>query len=196
MAVGAARNRRTSTNPPHRFKLRWKLDSREFAIFMNWGHLVLQDFTAWFSIPLASSRQRIELVTCQFTDSPEWSAVSGGCFSVSAELEARDYPHLTAEELAALIAWRPPVPPVYIPPDPPPVDPPPVVPPTVPVGVAAVWDNLGELIYPQSWGIATVWNPDGSVAYEQTSWAGKTWRRTYYFVPGAGISAVAQWIRQ
>jgi len=104
MAIGNARYRRESTNPPHIMELKWRFTAREFSLFAGWFYHDLAQGNAWFGMPLAAGTGRVVTLNCHFVANYDWAGGAGGSYMVTAQVETRDWKTLTRADLDYLIA--------------------------------------------------------------------------------------------
>jgi len=98
---GPARSRRRFTSAPTKAPVTWKLNKEQFAIFEAFHHYRLNDGAAWFNVNIINGQG---LTLCEARFSKMWQAkAAGNRWRVTAELEIRNRPLMTAAELTGLI---------------------------------------------------------------------------------------------
>lgn len=102
MEIGPARTRRRSTATPWTVKLQWHLTRFELALFEGWYHGYAAEGAAWFSMTLIAGIG-LDTFEIRFLKPYESPARSGEIWTVSAEVEARDPPHLDQDALDVLL---------------------------------------------------------------------------------------------
>lgn len=103
MEAGAGRARRRFRGAPTRIALRWLLTEAQFAVFEAWWSLTALDGTAWQDMPVLNGCG-VSSVSARFTG-PYRHALAGARHEVTAEIEVRALPQLTAEELEVASAY-------------------------------------------------------------------------------------------
>lgn len=103
MEAGAGRARRRFRSKPTRITLRWLLTEAQFAVFEAWWSLTTLDGTVWCDMPVLNGGG-VTSVSSRFTG-PYREALSNILHEVSAEVEVRSLPQLTAEELEVAAAY-------------------------------------------------------------------------------------------
>lgn len=102
MEVGAARQRRITSQPPSRISLVWNFTQEEFAIFEAWWHYTVQQGQAWFDMSLANGLG-YATQSCRFTGPYKADHLKGFNFRVDAEVEVRSLPIMSEATLATKV---------------------------------------------------------------------------------------------
>lgn len=105
MEGGTARQRRRYTAAPTRVPVQWNFTFAEFALFEYWYENTIQSGAAWFELGLANG-SLFNVQEARFTQA--WRAradKSALYWEVSATLEVRQRPLLSAEHYEAMAAY-------------------------------------------------------------------------------------------
>ncbi|MBI5121345.1 MAG: hypothetical protein HZA67_10090 [Rhodospirillales bacterium] len=99
MEAGPARQRKRFTNVPTRIAVRWLMKREQFALFEAWYRWQAKEGGEWFEIPLLGG---LGLVTheARFTRQFDAKLMGGVLWEISSELEIRERPTLSQDELA------------------------------------------------------------------------------------------------
>lgn len=104
MDSGPARQRRRfSAQPPTRVPAAWLMSEYQLAVFEGWYESTIAAGADWFTVP---SRNGLALQQLEARFATPWQAAFRvPSWQVSATLELRTRPVLSAEELAVVIEW-------------------------------------------------------------------------------------------
>lgn len=101
MEAGPARQRRRYTQTPSRITVKWIFNLEQFAVFEAWYKYYAQEGGEWFYITLLGGIGLIEQ-DARFTQQFEASLLNGRLWEISSELEIRDRPTLSEDEMDVL----------------------------------------------------------------------------------------------
>ena len=101
MEAGPARQRRRYTQTPSRITVKWIFNLEQFAVFEAWYKYYAQEGGEWFYITLLGGIGLIEQ-DARFTQQFEASLLNGRLWEISSELEIRDRPTFSEDEMDVL----------------------------------------------------------------------------------------------
>lgn len=98
MESGPARQEEIFTGVPEKVQLKWVFDAWEYAVFKAWYKWRAHQGATWFGIDLPAG---IGIIPheARFVGQPREQLLGGGTWEVSAQIEVRDPPSLTEQEL-------------------------------------------------------------------------------------------------
>lgn len=100
MDAGPARVRRRFTSRPTQYKAAWIFTQQELATFEAWFDLNAMSGAAWFSTPAWNGKGQVTVTARIPSGTFAVTKRPGLMWGVSASLEIRDRPIMTATELA------------------------------------------------------------------------------------------------
>ena len=102
MEAGPARQRKRFTQVPTRISVRWVMRREQFALFEAWYRWQAKEGGQWFMIDLLGG---IGLTTheARFTRQFDARLIGGVLWEIASELEIRERPTLSADELAVAL---------------------------------------------------------------------------------------------
>lgn len=108
MEAGAGRSRRQFTDVPQTCTLSWVLTEAQLALFEAWHKYTALDGSGWFQINLANGLG-LQSMEARFKGVPKKSLHSAGGMNwqVSAQVQVRNAPMLTAAEMDVALAYPP-----------------------------------------------------------------------------------------
>lgn len=98
MEAGPARQRRRYTQTPSKISVRWIMNREQFALFDAWYKYQAKEGAEWFFITLLGGVGLTEQ-EARFTQQFEAGLFNGYLWEISCELEIRDRPTLSEEEM-------------------------------------------------------------------------------------------------
>jgi hypothetical protein len=99
MEAGPARQRKRFTQVPTRINVRWIMRREQFALFEAWYRWQAKEGGEWFNIPLLGGIGLSEH-EARFTRQFDAKLMGGVLWEIVSELEIRERPTLSADELA------------------------------------------------------------------------------------------------
>lgn len=102
MEQGPARKRRLWSDSPAYVSASWTFDIETFELFRAWHHAVLEDGALWCRMPIYTGAAFATL-PCRF-NGPYQAALHGLEWTVTADVEVRQVPYLTADDDEAIEA--------------------------------------------------------------------------------------------